>query len=92
MNAPVYVAGMGIISAIGNDANACLEAFHAGQPGMDQIRLLRTLQKGKLPVAEVKLDNQALAELTGLPSQTPRTALLSALAAREALKDAGWKI
>ena len=89
MNAPVYVAGLGVVSAIGNDANACLKAFQAGQPGMDQIRLLRTLQKGKLPVAEVKLDNRMLAERTGLSSQTPRTALLSALAAREALKDAG---
>jgi len=89
MSAPVFVAGLGVVSAIGNDANACLKAFHAGQPGMDEISLLRTLQKGKLPVAEVKLSNPALAELTGLSSQTPRTALLSALAAREALRDAG---
>ena len=89
MSAPVYVAGLGIVSAIGTDANACLEALHAGQPGMEEIRLLRTLQKGKLPVAEVKPGNHALAERTGLSPQTPRTALLSALAAQEALRDGG---
>ena len=89
MSAPVFVAGLGVVSAIGNDANACLKALHAEQPGMGEISLLRTLQKGKLPVAEVKLYNPALAELTGLSPRSPRTALLSALAAREALKDAG---
>ena len=91
MNDPVFVTGLGVVSAIGRDTTECLHAFHSEQAGMGEIMLLRTIQQGKLPVAEVKLSNQQLAELTGLPVQTPRTALLSALAAREALQDAGIK-
>jgi 3-oxoacyl-[acyl-carrier-protein] synthase-1 len=89
MNAPVFVTGLGVVSAIGRDATECLHAFRTEEAGIGEIKLLRTLQQGKLPVAEVKLSNQALATLTGLSFQTPRTALLSALAAREALLDAG---
>ncbi len=89
MNPPVYVAGLGVVSAIGQNKAGCLQAFQMERAGMDDIKLLRTMQRGKLPVAEVKLSNESLAALTGLPSTTPRTALLSALAAGEALEDAG---
>ncbi len=89
MNPPVFVAGLGVVSAIGQDAAACLHSFETEEAGMANIKILHTLQRGKLPVAEVKLSNAALAELTGLSSGVPRTALLSALAAREALADAG---
>ena len=89
MNAPVFVAGLGVVSAIGADTDSSLKAFREERAGMGEIGLLRTRQKGKLPVAEVKLNNQALAEHTGLSPLIPRTALLSAFAARQALKDAG---
>jgi 3-oxoacyl-(acyl-carrier-protein) synthase len=89
MNPPVFVAGLGVVSAIGLDAAECLHSFETEEAGMADIKILHTRQRGKLPVAEVKLSNEALAELTGLSSGMPRTALLSALAAREALADAG---
>ncbi|HEY4155099.1 MAG TPA: beta-ketoacyl-[acyl-carrier-protein] synthase family protein, partial [Puia sp.] len=68
---------------------ASLQAFRSGEAGMKEIRGLRTRQKGKLPVAEVPFSNRELAEQSGLSPETPRTALLSAIAAREAIKDSG---
>ena len=89
MSLPVYVAGVGIISAIGNNQAECLAALESSHPGMEQIRLLDTLHKGKIPVAEVKLTNETLAERSGMPPWLSRTALLSVIAAGEALADAG---
>jgi 3-oxoacyl-[acyl-carrier-protein] synthase-1 len=42
-----------------------------------------------LPVAEVKLSNEQLIKMTGLPARSSRTALLSCVAAKEAWYDAG---
>jgi 3-oxoacyl-(acyl-carrier-protein) synthase len=88
MSATVYVAGAGVISAIGNNIAEHLRAFEHGQAGMGEITMLSTIHQNRLPVAEVKLTNGKLAELTGLPLVTSRTALLSLVAAREALADA----
>lgn len=85
---PVAVAGAGIISAIGNNVRECLDALETGEAGIGDITGLDTVHRGQLPVAEVKADNarlEALAEVTGPVS---RTALLSLIAAREALEDA----
>ncbi|MDP4213386.1 MAG: beta-ketoacyl-[acyl-carrier-protein] synthase family protein [Bacteroidota bacterium] len=91
MNAPVFIAGLGVVSAIGHNAQDCLGALSMEKAGMGELELLRSLQQGKLPVAEIKLSNQQLASMTGLSPGTPRTALLSALAAGEAIKDAGME-
>lgn len=78
-----------MISAIGNNVAEHLLAFEREMAGMGEITTLHTLHKGKLPVAEVKLSNEELEAMTGLPRHTSRTALLSLLAAREALAGAG---
>ena len=89
MSAAVFVAGVGVISGIGRNATECLDALTKGEPGIDQITRLRTNHRGHLPAAEVKADNQELAEISGfLPSEN-RTAMLSLIAAREALTDSG---
>src|SRR4051794_10696293 len=88
MSSSVYIAGVGVISAIGNNVAEHLRAFENEQAGMDDITLLNTIHKGELPVAEVKLSNDELAKMTGMPSQTSRTALLSLVAAKEAIGDA----
>jgi len=88
MSSSVYVAGVGIISAIGNNAAEHLAAFEREQAGMGDISLIDTIHRNKLPVAEVKLDNEALIIMTGLPVDTSRTTLLSLIAAKEALNDA----
>jgi len=105
----VAIAGAGVISAIGNNVADTLLAFENGTAGMADITLLDTIYKGRLPVAEVKADNQKLARwaglsasaaglapsshsargyATGLAPSVSRTALLSLIAAKEALGDA----
>ena len=85
----VYIAGLGIVSAIGNNVAETLDALENMQAGVGPITSLNTIHRSTLPVAEVKLSNEELAKITGLPSTVSRTALLSMLAAQEAWKDAG---
>ena len=89
MSEPVFVAGIGVISAIGNNTAACLTALTTGQAGIGNMVYLQSVHSNKLPVAEVKLSNEALAVQSGLPTTKSRTALLSAIAAKEALDNAG---
>ncbi len=89
MGSSVFIAGLGAISAIGNRLSECLDALEHGHAGMGEMHWLDSVHRGKLPVAEVKLDNAALAGLAGLSAGISRTALLSMIAAREALQDAG---
>jgi len=86
---PVFVAGLGAVSAIGNNVAECLLSLTNYKAGMDAIEYLQTLHKNTLPVAEVKLSNAELAALTGMDHRTSRTALLSMMAAKEALLDCG---
>ena len=88
MSSNVYVAGLGIISAIGNNVAESISALEKGQDGIGNISFLETAHRQKIPVAEVKLSNQELASISGLSSSISRTALLSSIAAREALEDA----
>ncbi|MGN6178905.1 MAG: beta-ketoacyl synthase N-terminal-like domain-containing protein [Mucilaginibacter sp.] len=85
----VFVAGAGVISAIGNNVAETLVSFENGHAGMGDITFMDTIHKGELPVAEVKLSNEQLADMTGLPKNISRTTLLGLVAAREALQDAG---
>jgi len=89
MNEPVFVAGTGVISAIGNNVAQCLDALENGRAGMGTMTLLDSVHRNRLPVAEVKLSNKELASLAGLPETKSRTALLSLVAAREALNNSG---
>jgi len=85
----VYIAGVGVISAIGSNVAENLQAFENEQAGLGDITQMTTRHKGSLPVGEVKLDNDYLAEVTGMSVETSRTKLLSFVAAREALTDSG---
>lgn len=88
MAAPVYIASVGAISAIGNNSQECLQSFEKGRAGMDDLKWLHSEHAKKIPVAEVKLSNEELAAKSGLSSTLSRTALLSAIAAKEALDNA----
>jgi 3-oxoacyl-(acyl-carrier-protein) synthase len=85
----VYIAGLGLITAIGNNVAECLQSLESENAGMGDITLLDTVHRGKLPVAEVKLTNEQLAELTGMDNNSSRTTMLSLMAAKEALNDCG---
>ena len=89
MSAPVYVAGIGIISAIGNNVDETLVALESSHAGMNNIKYLETIHRNKLPVAEVKLSNGELAIKANLSHHISRTALLSTIAAKQAVDDAG---
>ena len=88
MNQQVFVAGIGVISAIGNNVSENLDALENNRAGMAPMVHFDSVHRNKLPVAEVKLSNEQLAELAGLPKTKSRTALLSMIAAKEALSNA----
>jgi 3-oxoacyl-(acyl-carrier-protein) synthase len=90
MSAPVFVAGLGIISAIGNNLSENLESLILEKTGISRMEWLDSVHRPDLPVAEVKFSNDRLAAQTGISAKSPRTALLSAIAAGEALENAGW--
>lgn len=85
----IFVAGLGAISAIGNDVAECLSALENGQAGIGDISYLETVHQYKIPVAEVKLSNEELASRAGVSPKISRTALLSLTAAKAALESAG---
>jgi 3-oxoacyl-[acyl-carrier-protein] synthase I len=85
---PVFVAGVGVLSAIGNNVAECLSAMENERAGMGAVSQVGTLHRKSIPVAEVKLSNEELASRANASSRTSRTALLSVLAARAALEDA----
>ena len=84
----ILVAGKGVISAIGNNVSETLASLVSCKSGVSDITILPTNYAGKLPAAEIKLDNNALAAMAELHESVPRTALLSMIAAREALQNA----
>jgi 3-oxoacyl-(acyl-carrier-protein) synthase len=90
MSTPSFIAGMGIISAIGNGLLANLQSLSNQKAGIGEMKWLQSVHKGELPVGEVKCSNEDLASACGLPAHLPRTALLSCVAAYETLLDAGW--
>ena len=89
MSQPVFVAGVGAITAIGKNIAGCLDALENGRAGMGPMIHFDSEHRQKIPVAEVKMSNEDLARLSGLPPTKSRTALLSMIAAKEALDDAG---
>lgn len=88
MDQTVYIAGVGVISAIGNNVAEHLASFERGEAGMAEITLFDTIHQHTRPVAEVKLTDDELIAQTGLSTHNGRTALLSLVAAREAIADA----
>lgn len=89
MSSPVFIAGTGVISAIGNNVQQHLHALETGVAGMGGMAHLDSVHKDRLPVAEVKMSNEELATFAGLPAHISRTALLSSIAAAEALRESG---
>ncbi len=91
MSENVYIAGVGVISAIGANVPETLLALENCRAGIGPITTLDTIHRERLPVAEVQLSNHDLARSYRLPESLSRTALLSMTAALEAYEDAGLK-
>lgn len=87
---PVVITGLGIISAIGNDVQTTLTVLRRGESGIDTIKYLQT-EHTEFPVGEVKMSNETMETMLGIPSGTPttRTSLMGMIALDEAVKMAG---
>ncbi|WP_339610664.1 beta-ketoacyl-[acyl-carrier-protein] synthase family protein [uncultured Planktosalinus sp.] len=90
----VAITGMGIISSIGNNVEENFHALIHGATGISKTDYLKTIHKDTLKFGEIKLSNQELESKLGLPTnhRFPRTSLLGAYAAAQAVESAGIKI
>lgn len=86
----IAITGIGVISAIGNGADATLASLRQKQSGIGEVRHLPTCHRG-LPVGEVDDSDNELKHGLGIAEDTEvsRTVLLGATALREAIADAG---
>lgn len=83
----IFITGIGIISAIGNNIEETLVSLRSEKTGISKISYLQTAHN-KIPAAEVKLSNEELLSLLEIgESKIPfsRTALLGIYAAKEAI-------
>lgn len=92
----VHVAGLGVISAIGNSVSSTLDSLRTSTSGIGPLTLFDSVHQGVLPVGEVRMSNAALAEMLSLRAHLPRAAMLGIHAAREAVANSGvdlkkWK-
>lgn len=81
----VYIAGKGLISAIGNNVEETLASFRQLRSGVGAISILPTNHASELPAAEVKLNNAELGKMCGLDGRFTRSALLSMIAGQQAV-------
>ena len=85
----IAITGEGIISAIGNNKQEVLQSLKEGKSGIGEMKYLQSTHH-ELPVGEVKLSNEQMKEMLGIPSaeMMSRTALMGMIAVSEALKEA----
>lgn len=81
---------MGIVCAIGNDAQQVLASLRDGKSGISGIKYLKTSHTD-IPVGEVKLSNGQMGRMLGVGdvSVISRTSLMGAIAVRQAMEHAG---
>jgi len=86
----IVITGVGVVSAIGCGKADTLDALRSGRSGVGPVRYLETSLK-EYPVGEVAMSNAQMAARCGAPATWPRTTLMSILAIREALAEAGLR-
>lgn len=88
----VVVTGIGIISAIGKNAEETLVSLSDLKTGIKQLTLFDSIHNN-IPVGEIKLTTDELAKLSGIASHKEfytRTTLLGLIAAQQAVINAGF--
>ncbi|MBD3661423.1 MAG: beta-ketoacyl-[acyl-carrier-protein] synthase family protein [Arenibacter algicola] len=90
MSTGVAITGMGIISAIGNNVAENYSSLLEGRTGISHISKIDTVHKGRIMVGEIEFTNGELEAKLGLSADNnySRTALLGAIAAKEAIANA----
>lgn len=88
MSKRVFVTGMGMISAVGNNVAENLHALQTGKTAMGPTAFIDTRFRDEIPLAEIKLSNAELSEKLAYKSKTPptRASLLGLVAACEAVQ------
>ncbi len=90
MSQRIYISGLGIISAIGNDVAETFDALLHSRTGIGRIHYLPTRYKDEFLAGEVKLPNEALANLLNDHNpQLNRNSYLAMKAAKEAVIHSG---
>lgn len=91
MNKKVYVTGIGIISAIGDNVSETLDSIVSEKSGISVLDNIQTRHRNDILVGEVKYTNSELIKKVNLPIDTKitRTTLLGIIAAKEAMVWAG---
>ena len=92
MTQKIVITGAGVVSAIGIGKSESLDALLNARTGIEKVRYLPTRHKD-VPVGEVKLSDDELTALVGVPEDEgmtqSRNAMIARLALREALTEAG---
>ena len=93
MSKGVAITGMGIISAIGNNVAENFQSLVEGKKGISRISKIDTIHKDDIMVGEIAYTNSELEQLLGISSVNnySRTGLIGAIAAKEAVSNAGIK-
>ncbi len=91
MSERVFITGYGMITSIGKNAAENYQSLLHKKCGYGKIEVLETRHQNDLPACEIKLTDQQLIELAGVPSGKgfTRPSLLSIIAFREAIDAAG---
>ena len=91
MKNAIAVTGMGMITAIGNDVAQNYHSLLQKQHGIKPLQHISGKHQHHTLVGEVSLTNEALIEKLGteVPHYCSRTSLLAAIAAKEAMSQAG---
>jgi len=91
MSKRVAITGMGIVSSIGMNVEETRSSLLSSQTGISTIENIDTRLKDSIFVGEIKKTNLELAALLNLPevNKFSRTSMMGALAAKEALENAG---
>ncbi len=89
MGKGVAITGMGMISAIGKNVTENYRSLISEKMGISRISHIDTIHKNEIMVGEISATNAALEKQLGLPENSwSRTALIGAIAAKEAVTHA----
>ncbi len=91
MSNKVYITGLGIISAIGNNVEEALVFLNNKKTGVTMLDNIISRYQHQLPVGEVKASDNELKKVAGIENRpdNTRTSYLGIIAAKEAVKNAG---
>ena len=90
MSQHIYITGLGMISAIGNNVRESLASLSHSKTGVGKINYLTTRYKDDFLAGEIKLSNKELADLVNDHNpELNRNSYIAMLAAKEAVQHSG---